>query len=39
MGLAYGATTASKAECANRIAYVIGPDGKISQAYVLLPKL
>ena len=49
MGLAYGATTDPKSEHADRIAYVIGPDGKITQVYAkvdarsfpqtLLPKL
>lgn len=33
MGLAYGATDDPKAEYAKRIAYVVGPDGKVKQAF------
>lgn len=33
MGMAYGAADDPKAEYAKRIAYVIGPDGKVKQAF------
>ena len=31
--MAYGATDDPRAEMAKRVSYVIGPDGKILQAY------
>ena len=33
MGLAYGAAAGAKASYAKRITYVIGPDGKVEQAF------
>ena len=33
IGMAYGACDTADAEYARRITYVIGPDGKISQAH------
>ena len=33
LGLAYGACDTPDARSAKRISYVIGPDGKIAQAY------
>ena len=33
IGLAYGAASSPDSEMASRISYVIGPDGKIEQAY------
>jgi len=33
LGMAYGACDDPKAEYAKRISYVIGPDGRIVQAY------
>jgi len=33
IGLAYGACASPEAGSANRISYLIGPDGKVRQAY------
>ncbi len=33
VGMSYGACDAPSDECARRVTYVIGPDGKIEQAH------